>query len=1130
MALSVNFRQEYEQTEKAYTDGDYERAAALVYQLVEEYPEDPSARLLCGHIYGYGLQQYDVAKQQYLAVLDLTVDPELVELAHQSIEATDQFIIDSDLILSGGSEDDLERDIYSFPLDDTAGLHGSGEDDPLDEAVVETFLESSEFEELNGVSQGLVDEEAELNSLLDDLPEPDLADIGLEDDFDLEELNSSATASDNFGRVEADLDPEVLELNSRDLDFANAGEDSDLENMPELDLQEWGLEDDLSLEEELDLSLGQVNAVQQKAVANPFGAELDWSEPELPDHLESEDLADEVSNFHTQLELPRLDHAEEFEAEDDDFSLSADQLLAELNLSGNLIEEDALDQADDRYSSFRAELNLGEVDLEAEHLFSSRDLPSEESPQVPSPVPLSTVASAEDDLDEIFAALDTPLNLDLDAEFDAEVPYTNNNGKSRATEPDLNFEMGSLEGDFDPAPPNSAIETLSLGSPLAQGRQTSQGSLDEDFVFEDEIPDTFEFAAVGQDRLPNVFEFEEEEAQNESEGAFGGALELIEDSDFSAGFNIPQPEKATGSVDSDFLNDFEEFEDFSEEGLDNFAAFDDETSEVLISDDTSGFDEEDIDIDGAFIASSSSVGQDSSAITNDDLFNPVTDREAISSFAASGDEPIETMLTVEQGPFAAFLENVPLKTKFFYTAIGTGIASLIFVAVTFWAYADMAARRQDREVFYQVRNAGIVMTFVAGVTGFLTTWGLGSIASRQVTKATNNLQTQFDAIAHNNLKARATVYATDEFGQMAAKFNHMAQFVETTTYEAQHKAEEQEESKENLQRQVIRLLDDVEGAARGDLTVSAEVTADVLGAVADSFNLTIQNLREIVVQVKQAARQVSRGATDSSTFAKDVAGDALRQAEELAATLNSVQVLTDAIQRVADSAREAEEVARSAAAVATKGGESVQLTVAGILNIRETVAETTREVKRLAESSQEISKIVAIISQIASRTNLLALNASIEAARAGEAGRGFAIVADEVRQLADRSAKSLKEIEQIVMQIQSQTSSVMMAMEEGNQQVIEGTRLAEQAKRSLDDIIQVTNRIDVLVRSITADTVEQNETARAVANVMQTVEHSAQETSQEAHRVSSALSNLVGVARDMLTSVERFRVDATDRK
>ncbi|MGQ9872440.1 methyl-accepting chemotaxis protein, partial [Leptodesmis sp.] len=149
---------------------------------------------------------------------------------------------------------------------------------------------------------------------------------------------------------------------------------------------------------------------------------------------------------------------------------------------------------------------------------------------------------------------------------------------------------------------------------------------------------------------------------------------------------------------------------------------------------------------------------------------------------------------------------------------------------------------------------------------------------------------------------------------------------------------------------------------------------------------------------------------------------------------------------------------------------------------------------------------------------------------AGEAGRGFAIVADEVRQLADRAAKASKEIEQIVLQIQSETGSVMTAMEEGTQQVIEGTRLAEQAKRALEDIIQVSNRIDVLVQSITADTVEQTETSRAVAQVMQSVELTAQETSQEAQRVSESLQNLVGVARDLLTSVERFRVETIERK
>ncbi|MEL7334455.1 MAG: methyl-accepting chemotaxis protein, partial [Cyanobacteria bacterium J06560_2] len=596
-----------------------------------------------------------------------------------------------------------------------------------------------------------------------------------------------------------------------------------------------------------------------------------------------------------------------------------------------------------------------------------------------------------------------------------------------------------------------------------------------------------------------------------------------ESSDFDAGFGYPgmneEPSEPDDSVseqeDGGYNDSFDDFDDF--ESVPDFD----------LSDSSAGFTSPSIGVIPSQFGSETMGSQTGEDAESSLLGNSL----GASSFASAGAAQVPPVFNKKavsnpkprkQGSLAP-VENASMSAKRLMLAGAAGLLSAIAVSVI--GLFVSPSEGENKSSVYPLVASG-----TAGLVSFGSVLGFGFLLDRRTRETVNELQVRFNQIAQGNLNARATIFTRDEFGQLSEGFNQMASAISNTTGEAQRKAQEQEQAKEDLQRQVIRLLDDVEGAARGDLTVKAEVTADVLGAVADSFNLTIENLREIVKQVSVAARQVSQGSTENEAFARSLSADALRQAEELAVTLNSVQVMTDSIQRVAESAREAEEVARSASETALKGGEAVERTVAGILDIRETVADTTRKVKRLAESSQEISKIVALISQIASRTNLLALNASIEAARAGEAGRGFAIVADEVRQLADRAAKASKEIEQIVLQIQSETGGVMTAMEEGTQQVIEGTRLAEQAKQSLDDIIQVSNRIDVLVRSITADTVEQTETSRAVAQVMQSVELTAQETSQESQRVSGSLQNLVGVARDLLTSVDKFKVNTKKDK
>lgn len=1023
MATSTNFQQDYQRAEAAYMEGNYSEAAALVYQLVEDFPEDPRARLLCGHIYCYGLQQYEVAREQYTVVLGLTDDPSLVEHAHSGITYTDEFV--------------------------------SGE------------LQSENFEALSAETELEFYPEISLEGGLED---PDLA------------------------LFQGDSPQQSWESQSPDQQ-----ENGDLADLGMSGLG-WEPEDD------------NAGGVEDLTPSNPFASDSSG----MAAYAEVSAPLDEFAD---------ADFADPFGLDDEG--------LGAADFQGSKVShKPELDPAD-LFSEAPTQVLNGQSFSAAEIGNSIGGLDELDSPTGPS-----------DNFGEAFSPLELPDELDLydddPDDYQAAAPQTgqNHSPKSREAEEADPFAE-PISGNFrrsrsqnkpeaDSNYPLAEDETLLMGGavPNSQNQRSSRGqfnSVDRSSSsngYGNSEPrgsgsrDSFELDAFDDDAFSDSFSLDEDEQAT----SFGAGEKHSSDWSSKAG---------KSQEHSDFLDEFDEFDDLG--NLPDFDISEDANSSILTRGSTS-FGNSTSGMMGTTGSSLDFDNSDGSAIRDDEIFSISGPADSsVPTFAATEIEPIDSSVTVEQGGLA-FLENAPLFTKQLYTAIGAGLVSLVAVAFVTNIASYQALRQDKPEAIVYLRQTGWVMTAAAGFTSFLTSWGIGQLIAKQVRKSSDNLQAQFDSASQGNLDARATIYSEDEFGKMAAKFNHMVKVMQTTISDARRKSDEQEQAKEDLQRQVIRLLDDVEGAARGDLTVTAEVTADVLGAVADSFNLTIQNLREIVHQVKQAAREVSKGATDSAKFAGDLSSDALRQAEELAATLNSVQVLTDAIQRVAESAREAEEVARGAAATALKGGEAVERTVAGILEIRETVAETTRKVKRLAEASQEISKIVALIATIASRTNLLALNASIEAARAGEAGRGFAIVADEVRQLADRSAKSLKEIEQIVMQIQSETGAVMTAMEEGTQQVIEGTRLAEQAKRSLEDIIQVTNRIDVLVRSITADTVEQNETARSVAAVMQAVELTAQETSQEAQRVSGALQNLVGVARDLLTSVERFRVETADRQ
>jgi methyl-accepting chemotaxis protein PixJ len=199
--------------------------------------------------------------------------------------------------------------------------------------------------------------------------------------------------------------------------------------------------------------------------------------------------------------------------------------------------------------------------------------------------------------------------------------------------------------------------------------------------------------------------------------------------------------------------------------------------------------------------------------------------------------------------------------------------------------------------------------------------------------------------------------------------------------------------------------------------------------------------------------------------------------------------------------------------------------VDGILAIRETVAETSKRIKRLSESSQKVSRVVNLISNFTTQTQLLALNASIEATRAGEYGRGFVVVADEVRTLARQSAEAATEIEQLVQEIQKGTAEVSTVMETGIQQVAQGTNLVTDARHNLNAIIEATSRISQLVEGITNATQLQTQEFQSVTKTMTEVAGIANKTSEDSKDISTSFKELLAMAQNLQRHADQFKVN-----
>ncbi|HEY1147481.1 MAG TPA: methyl-accepting chemotaxis protein [Pseudoduganella sp.] len=344
--------------------------------------------------------------------------------------------------------------------------------------------------------------------------------------------------------------------------------------------------------------------------------------------------------------------------------------------------------------------------------------------------------------------------------------------------------------------------------------------------------------------------------------------------------------------------------------------------------------------------------------------------------------------------------------------------------------------------------------------------------------------------------------------------------------QAQKQEEEAKAMNDQNQAAILRLMNELQEVADGDLTVQATVSEDITGAIADSVNYTVEELRGLVGRVTVTAEQVTAASTHASGISTDLLSASQQQSREIQDASATVTKMANEITEVSKSASESAEVARQSVAAARQGSTAVQNAIKGMDEIREQIQETSKRIKRLGESSQEIGEITELISDITEQTNVLALNAAIQAASAGEAGRGFSVVAEEVQRLAERSAEAAKQIGALVRTIQTDTHDAVAAMEKSTQGVVEGAKLSDAAGAALEDIEQVSNRLAELIQGMAYATGMQATSAGGVAHNIQHILQVTQQTQEGTQQTAQSVRKLSVLAQELKNSVSRFRISA----
>jgi methyl-accepting chemotaxis protein len=330
-----------------------------------------------------------------------------------------------------------------------------------------------------------------------------------------------------------------------------------------------------------------------------------------------------------------------------------------------------------------------------------------------------------------------------------------------------------------------------------------------------------------------------------------------------------------------------------------------------------------------------------------------------------------------------------------------------------------------------------------------------------------------------------------------------------------------------LEKNSQKLMVEMNRFAEGDLTVEIipEKEDDIIGKIFNQFNQVVKNIKAMIISLTDAVQATASASAQISSSAEEMAAGAQEQSTQTTEIAGAVEQMTKTILETSKNAASAAEQAKSAKEVAHAGGKSTEDTIVGMTRISQVVEQAANTIKELGKSSEKIGTIIEVIDDIADQTNLLALNAAIEAARAGEHGRGFAVVADEVRKLAERTTKATKEIGSMIKEIQKDTSGAVMAMESGTSEVEKGMALANESGHSLQEIINTTNGVLDVINQVAAASEEQSSAAEQISHSIEGINSVTQQSAAGVQEIARAAEDLNNLTVTLQRLIDQFKLE-----